>query len=201
MPARATPELDPLVRRIQAEGLSDELAEAVYRGIYPGILALIARRPLLRDRAEDLAHEAVERVFEGIGTFRFESSFRTWAWSIARNLAANAERDLHAAKRQGIEVPLDAAPVESAPTLGERLEAPEPSPEEQAEGGELRRRALRAVLDLPGRMRRCWLLREVHGLSERQTAAALGVTEGTVKSQTHEARKRLRGVFPDLSDR
>jgi RNA polymerase sigma-70 factor, ECF subfamily len=201
MPARANPELDSLVRRIQAEGLRDELAEALYRQLYPGLRAMFLRRPALARNAEDLAHDALERIFDGIGGFRFESAFATWAWRIARNLAANAERDLHAAKRDALEVPLDAAPPDGGEALVDRLPTPEASPEEQAERGELRRRAMRAIQELPARMRRCWLLRELHGFSERQTAAALGVSEGTVKSQTHEARKRLRGVLPDLSDR
>jgi RNA polymerase sigma-70 factor (ECF subfamily) len=201
MPARANPELAALVRRLQAEGLTDELAEELYRRLYRPLHVLFASRPRLRERAEDLAHETLLRIFAAIGDFRFESSVETWAWRVAQNIAANAERDLQAAKRDAIELALDEAPVGGGSAPLDLLETPEPSPEDHAAGGELRRRAVRAVLDLPARMRRCWLLRDLHGLSERQTAAALGVTEGTVKSQMHEARKRLRAVLPELSDR
>lgn len=200
MPARANPELAALVRRLQAEGLSDELAEELYRRLYRSLHVLFASRPRLRERAEDLAHETLLRIFAAIGDFRFESSVETWAWRVAQNVAANAERELQAGKRDAVELALDEAPAGGGSAPIDLLEAPEPSPEDRAAGGELRRRAVQAVLDLPARMRRCWLLRDLHGLSERQTAAALGVTEGTVKSQMHEARKRLRAVLPELSD-
>src|SRR4051794_13045332 len=51
---------------------------------------------------------------------------------------------------------------------------------------------------LPPRMRVTLVLRYVEDLTEEATARELGVSLGTVKSQTHHALKRLRAALPDL---
>jgi RNA polymerase sigma-70 factor (sigma-E family) len=51
---------------------------------------------------------------------------------------------------------------------------------------------------LPPRMRATLVLRYVEDLTEEATARELGVSIGSVKSQTHHALKRLRDALPDL---
>jgi len=53
----------------------------------------------------------------------------------------------------------------------------------------------RALDSLPGRQRAAVVLRYYEGLSVAETAHALGVTEGTVKSQVFDALHRLRDVM------
>lgn len=55
-----------------------------------------------------------------------------------------------------------------------------------------------AIRGLPPRMRATLVLRYVEDLTEEATAHQLGVSVGTVKSQTHHALRRLRDVLPDL---
>lgn len=55
----------------------------------------------------------------------------------------------------------------------------------------------RAVETLPYRKRACVVLRSMVGLSEAETADALGVSVGTVKSQTHKALHQLRDVLSE----
>ncbi|WP_457204057.1 sigma-70 family RNA polymerase sigma factor [Nocardioides sp. HB32] len=55
-----------------------------------------------------------------------------------------------------------------------------------------------AIRGLPPRMRATVVLRYVDDLTEQETAEALGVSLGSVKSQTHHALKRLRAAVPDL---
>ncbi|MER7559755.1 SigE family RNA polymerase sigma factor [Nocardioides sp. NPDC126508] len=56
-----------------------------------------------------------------------------------------------------------------------------------------------ALLRLPPRQRAVIVLRYYDDLTERETAAALGVSIGTVKSQTSDALARLRTLIPDLA--
>jgi RNA polymerase sigma-70 factor (sigma-E family) len=56
-----------------------------------------------------------------------------------------------------------------------------------------------ALLQLPPRQRAVIVLRYYDDLTERETAATLGVAIGTVKSQTSDALARLRTLLPDLS--
>ncbi|QIG41702.1 SigE family RNA polymerase sigma factor [Nocardioides anomalus] len=51
---------------------------------------------------------------------------------------------------------------------------------------------------LPPRMRATLVLRYLEDLTEEATARELGVSVGSIKSQTHHALKRLRAALPDL---
>jgi RNA polymerase sigma-70 factor (sigma-E family) len=58
----------------------------------------------------------------------------------------------------------------------------------------------RALATLTPRQRATVVLRYYDDLSERETAEALGVSTGTVKSQTHLALRRLREASPELAE-
>ena len=52
-------------------------------------------------------------------------------------------------------------------------------------------RAAAALEALPERCREVFVLRKIHGLSQREVAAQLAITEGTVEKQVHKALQRL----------
>lgn len=63
------------------------------------------------------------------------------------------------------------------------------------------REALRvALLQLAPRQRAVVVLRYYEDLSEREAAAVLGVSVGTVKSQARDGLGRLRALLPDLGE-
>jgi len=78
------------------------------------------------------------------------------------------------------------APVVRADTVAEQPTGD--SADEVARRAEL----FQALFSLPARQRATVVLRHLDGLSVRETAAALGCSEGTVKSQTAEAMATLR---------
>ena len=84
-------------------------------------------------------------------------------------------------------------------------ERPTSEPEDRASGEDLAtavadRDALMAALArLPERQRACVVLRYFEELDVRETAAALGCSDGTVKSQTSRALASLRAMFEDAS--
>jgi RNA polymerase sigma-70 factor (sigma-E family) len=82
-------------------------------------------------------------------------------------------------------VGLDAVPTEDAPLGG---------PEQ--ERVERRLDVLRALDTLTPRQRATVVLRYFEDRTERDTAEILGVSVGTVKSQTHDALARLRAAMP-----
>jgi RNA polymerase sigma-70 factor (sigma-E family) len=65
---------------------------------------------------------------------------------------------------------------------------------------ELHRELLGHVDRLPARQREVIVLRYYSGLSEEQTAAAAGVSPGTVKSSTHRAIATLRRKMKDIPE-
>ena len=53
----------------------------------------------------------------------------------------------------------------------------------------------RALAQLPDGCRAAFVLHDVEGLEHREVAEALGIAEGTSKSQVHKARLRLRSLL------
>ena len=53
----------------------------------------------------------------------------------------------------------------------------------------------RAIAQLPDGCRAAFVLHDVEGLDHREVAEALGISEGTSKSQVHKARHRLRRLL------
>jgi RNA polymerase sigma-70 factor (ECF subfamily) len=53
----------------------------------------------------------------------------------------------------------------------------------------------RALAQLPEGCRAAFVLHDVQGLEHREVAQALGIAEGTSKSQVHKARLRLRSLL------
>lgn len=80
--------------------------------------------------------------------------------------------------------------------LTDRL--PEPPSALHADAHEERLSLWAAIRRLPPRQRMTLILRYVEDLPEEAVARELGVTVGTVKSQTHQAISKLRAALPDL---
>jgi len=121
--------------------------------------------------AEDAAQEALLDISRDIGKLRDPAAVRTWALRIATH------RALKVARRERL------LRVGSTPCV-EELQASAPS--------EGREAALKHAFDcLPPRLRTTAVLRLQSGLSEEETAEALGCSVGAVKSNLHDARKRL----------
>jgi RNA polymerase sigma factor (sigma-70 family) len=138
--------------------------------------------------AEDAAQEAFVKAYYALGRFREDAPFRPWLLRIVTNEARNRHRS--ARRREGLAVRLAEA----------RLGDAAPSPEAAALEDETRRVLLAAVERLPERDRLVIAYRYFLQLSESETAHALGVRSGTVKSRLSRALARLRAQVPDLED-
>jgi RNA polymerase sigma-70 factor (sigma-E family) len=87
-----------------------------------------------------------------------------------------------------------------AETLTSELPAYAPSPTDEAESAALQLTLRSVLLRLPPRQRAVLALRFFEDLTEAQTATVLGVTVGTVKSQTAKALTKLRLLAPELRE-
>lgn len=140
---------------------------------------------------EDLVQKALVRVYQGMDSFRQDSSFRTWAFRIATNVWTNTLRGIKTQKRAGDEIALDEG-FDSTPDK-QRLElaAPAPSPEEELLWDERTKVLDQGIAMLPARMARCLMLSLKDGFSNSEIAILLKIKPTTVKSQLKEGRRRL----------
>jgi RNA polymerase sigma-70 factor (ECF subfamily) len=75
-----------------------------------------------------------------------------------------------------------------------RIDAPDPgkNPEQLLNNAELRRRLRAALRALPAPSREIVFLREMEGLSTREVAKVMNISEDNVKTRLHRARVQLQ---------
>jgi RNA polymerase sigma-70 factor (ECF subfamily) len=84
--------LEREVRRLSEAGETAAAAAVAVRGYGPEILGFLAAMHASAADADDVFSSWAERIFRGLPGFGWESSLRTWAYTIARNASANFVR-------------------------------------------------------------------------------------------------------------
>jgi RNA polymerase sigma factor (sigma-70 family) len=154
-----------------ASGDRDALSAVVHQH-YADVLRLCSR--LVGGAAEDAAQDTFLQASRKIGSFRGDSSIRTWLFGIAINVCRNRRRK---------KVPLPLADWKER-----ELEAPA-APLFEAH-------ALRTALAKLGKSHReVLILHVVVGLTYADCAGVLRVRVGSVKSRLHHATRKLRGYL------
>ena len=134
--------------------------------------------------AEDAAQSGFVKAYYALDRFRAGSPFRPWLLKIVANEARNRRRASH--RRAGLHLRL----AEDRPEEGAA-----PSPEAAVLAREPREALVKAINALREGDREIIALRYFLDLSEAETAAALGVPAGTVKSRLSRALERMRPVL------
>lgn len=132
---------------------------------------------------EDAAQEAMLRIWRTIGQYRFESAFSTWVYRVTASCCMDAIRKRQHHEQPSLEEMGEASGFDPADG-GE-------TPQEQTERKETRSAIQQAIAAVPEGMREVFLLRDVHGLSVEETAQALQIAQGTVKSRLARAREKI----------
>lgn len=107
--------------------------------------------------------------------------------------------ELAYARRAVVSAFLDSARRRSSTERPSEVDPSLASPEDVARAVTDRAALMAALERLPERQRACVVLRYFEDLDVRETAALLGCSEGTVKSQTSRALASLRSMFEDAS--
>jgi len=153
----------------------------------------LAMRMLRQEQdAEDVTQQRFLSALQNLNGFRGEASFSTWLLRIATHAALKIIR-----KREG----LDMVSLEEATEPRDDSDAiPHPefiadwrqSPEELVQRRETQRLLDEALGQLDEKHRLVFLLRDVEGLSIKETANALGLSEANTKVRLLRARLQLR---------
>ncbi len=141
-----------------------------------------------RQEAEDLTQEAFVSAFVNLASFQQQSSFYTWIYRIAFNLAATRRQ------RRRSFVSLESRRESYGP---EPLDTAEPADENlfrEEQAAQLRA----ALAELPEDFRTILVLRELEGCDYQTIAEILSTPVGTVRSRLHRARLELRSRLQPL---
>lgn len=170
-----------LVQKCQAgeAGAFQELVARYQQKVYMVILGLLRNR----EDALEVAQETFFRAYRKIKSFQGGSSFYTWLYRIAVNMAIDSQRRQ---KRN----PLDFRETMDR-VLEERNEVAK-DPFSDVHDRELREKLVAAINDLTPEHKAVIVLRTIEGLSYKNIGEILGCSEGTVMSRLHYARKKLQ---------
>lgn len=184
-----------LVARLQAG--DDQAYEELVRQ-YGGRLLGVARRILQREEdARDAVQDAFVSAFRAVGTFDGGSLLITWLHRITVNAALMKLRRARRRPEVALETLLPVFDAEGHHAIevqdwdgGERALL----------RGEARAQVRACIERLPIGYRSVLLLRDVEEMSTEETARALGLAEGAVKTRLHRARQALRALLEPLVD-
>jgi RNA polymerase sigma-70 factor (ECF subfamily) len=192
---QADPEFEAeCIRRIIAgeTHLFHDLIRPCERSIYFLLSSLMRNE----SEAEDAAQETVIKVYQNLDKFRGDSQFRTWVLSIARNEGLGRLRKIGNRREDSLDAGTDEQTGDYTPAI---LTSWREIPTEALETKELGAILRRAIQGLPEIYRNVVLLRDIEEMDIRETSAALGISEASVKVRLHRARAMLqRDLAPQL---
>ena len=153
----------------------------------------LALRMLRQEQdAEDVTQQTFLSAMQNLGGFRGEASFSTWLLRIASHAALKVIR-----KRKGLDTTSLEEATEEEDSYGS-IPHPEyiadwrQSPDELVRKNEIQRLLDDALGKLDAKHRMVFLLRDVEGLSVKEAAEALGLSEANTKVRLLRARLQLR---------
>jgi RNA polymerase sigma-70 factor (ECF subfamily) len=182
-----------LVQRAQAGDLDS--FEALANRYEQRVYSLAFRMLQHQQDAEDVTQQSLLSAMENLKGFRGEASFSTWLLRIAAHAALKIIR-----KRKG----LHTVSLQETTERQDHYEGvPHPeyiadwrySPEELVHSNEVRELLDGALVQLDQKYRIVFLLRDVEGMSVKETADALGLNEANVKVRLLRARLQLRELL------
>jgi RNA polymerase sigma-70 factor, ECF subfamily len=142
--------------------------------------------------AEDAVQDALLAAYAHLDQFKGQSEMSTWVTTIVHNCALLQLRK----RRRHVYVSLDEPTAEPEAVSGsERLADNRPNPEDECHRSELSTRLTHFYSQLSPTLSRTFRLRDIEGLSIRETARILRIPRGTVKAQSARARKQLKELM------
>ena len=171
------------------EVLVDRYSSDIY-----GLLYRLTDDP---SEASDLTQDTFLRALRSVKGFRGDASLKTWLFRIAINESRNRFR-WWKRRRRDVTISLDVTIGDTDQTLHDTLADRGESPEDSALAREREARLGEALGQLKEIYREAVVLCDIEGLSYEETAAALGVNIGTVKSRISRGRDELRRRLKDI---
>ena len=151
------------------------------------ILAVARRFTRVREDAEDIVQQSLQKAFVHLHKFEGRSSFSTWLTRIAINEALMLLR-----RGRGLrEVSLEDLGGNEETALGLQMPDSRPGPESAFLQGERNRILYEAMDKLTSGIRTAIELRDLGELSTKEVARVLGLSIEAVKGRVYQGRRKL----------
>jgi RNA polymerase sigma-70 factor (ECF subfamily) len=168
-----------------------------HQGAVYGTIAKMLGDPV---EAQDLAQQVFLRVYRAAGSYRATAQFKTWIFTIVRNLVFNEHRRRSRATFVSLH-PVENEHGSSGPTSGIDLpDLANKTPDENMLQREMLRKIDEAILALPEQQRLAIVLRRYDEFSYEQIAEILKTSVPATKSLLFRARETLRIALQDYLD-
>jgi RNA polymerase sigma-70 factor, ECF subfamily len=177
-------ELETLLRSAQQgdKKAFESLVKILERSVYMTAYSIIPDP----DEAKDITQETFVKLYKHLKRIRSEVGFKCFVFKMATNCAIDRKRRL---KRKKLSLNEDGGvPASVEIELSKRNE----SPDKYAERRELMKIVQATVDTLPPKQKLCLILSDLDGISKKEIAKILGCPQGTVRSNLHIARLKLR---------
>lgn len=184
--ASVRPDPDLLLARRAAAGHADawdELVDRYGRRIFNLAFQFTGRHA----EAEDLTQEIFLRLYQNLGRYRGDIPLTPWALRLSRNLCIDRYRRSRRKKRSGT---VSSEVLKHLPS--------DDDPQADAQRRERLRVVYRALEEIPEELALVIVLRDLQGLTYDETAGALDLPMGTVKSRLHRGRQELADRVREL---
>ncbi len=147
--------------------------------------------------AYDVAQTSFLKAFHSLRYFKGQSSFYTWLYSIALNQARNFLRKRKRERDNSYSLDNDqnGDPLEKNADLSDTNRAADPV--RQANIAELRKKLQRAISQLSPAHQEVINLCDIQGLSYPEISKIINISEGTLRSRLHYARRQLQGLLAE----
>jgi len=163
--------------------------------IRPKLAGYLYRLTTNKQDMEDLLQETFLRVSEKINSFRGESSFLTWVFSIATNLAKDHQRVRNRWSLDAQDKCKEAA-IASEDVRSRMKQSFASLPEKKFELAEHMNYCFTCIAkNLNLEQQIAIVLKEVYDFDRKEIAAILNVSEGSLKHILHNGRKELQTKF------
>ena len=163
------------------------------------ITRYVARNSVDPHAVDDLVQDIFMRVVHRAPSFRGQSSFKTWLYTIARNHCIDISRKRVHRQAVTLDEPLRRGEA-SGTSVIDQAKSEGPGPERGASDTRFRDSLQEALDALPEDQREAFVMREFQGLKFREIAEVIGVPENTVKSRVRYALQSLRVSLSRFSD-
>ena len=165
----------------------EELVRRYMRGAYSFAYQIVGDVEVARDLSQDV----FIKIYQSLDTYKSGSRFFPWFYRILRNHCLNY-------KRRGKIISWLSLSDDHSMREAEQADMRSRIHEDSIEENEYSRVLHKAMTKLPEKQRMVVILHGIEGLSQKETAEVLGITEGTVRSRFFYAREHLQKIIKGI---